>query len=1028
MEPYGFSAIAAFDRLPFLKIGTLAAGQSSYDRLGGNNDSDNYIVPDPPPVLLDVTGPGTVYRLWFATARETDAVFDDQAQITFEVDGRAYSCILRELFAGTDPSFPTPFVGIAHGGCYCYVPLPFQRSMRISLGNSATTLVFYNVGLHRYAPGTQVNAWRPGVQPDFDAARRVWESNGRRPSPPSWDEVIDDKSLTEPQDLKLPIALLTLEGPRVITSLRLRLNRLPDLLNSVWLRITWDDGRVPGVNAPLSSFFGVGQFQRDDDIREVPAGAPKRGIALGMDEDGWLYCYFPMPFLHRAQVVLESQISGEMPRVDYVITHRPFDADFAQVGYFTTAYSRQFGRDGRGLTLLDVEGSGHLVGVTMSMEGPDTSTQDATFCYYSNPLCFLEGDERLYIDDARAPAIHGTGLEDFFNSGWYFREGPFHAPVHGCATIREVESHAVMAAYRLMLHDVVPFRKNIRFTIEHGPGNDVPVLAWTLAFYYYQPVTRAVLFDQLDLGDAASKETHDYEHPKDVWTGERESTFEGDSNPAVKYGGVGHKGISKFKMRLPPNNDGVIIRRLFDQRIANQRAMVSIDGEDVGVWFRAGGNPGPREDYRWCEDDFLVPARYTRGKQRISVEIKFLSSDFDWNEFKYWVYVLHDNAVDGGARLTSPRSITGSQIGVVSRSNDKLDLLVADEHGSLVPVAWEPSQRTWYVWGNVAGIRVQPGSPVHLISRSADKLDAFVTDVAGRVVTAAWEPGLPGWRAVALGTRMMFGPAGSSLPPLAPKSAVTAVSRLPDHLDIFVIASDGHLYSAAWPGQDGRWTDWFDLGITGFEGLPAYAVARGSGKMDVFLTGRDGNVYIAAFDPASRWSVSNINERLAPGSQVPRLIPRTIVTAVSRSADHLDIFLVGENGRVYTAAWEPAFLFWNGWYALPEPIHGSPGTAVHAISSSPDHIDVFATSVDGRVYTASWPVQDRWASWELVPAPFALQFSPGAPIAAVSRSRYKLDVFAIERGEDSRGRVLTAAWQPGFDSPQPWRGWRTIGY
>ena len=32
----------------------------------------------------------------------------------------------------------------------------------------------------------------------------------------------------------------------------------------------------------------------------------------------------------------------------------------------------------------------------------------------------LEGDERIYIDGAKTPIVHGTGLEDYFNGAWYY--------------------------------------------------------------------------------------------------------------------------------------------------------------------------------------------------------------------------------------------------------------------------------------------------------------------------------------------------------------------------------------------------------------------------------------------------------------------------------------------------------------------------------------------------------------------------------------------------------------------------------
>jgi len=36
---------------------------------------------------------------------------------------------------------------------------------------------------------------------------------------------------------------------------------------------------------------------------------------------------------------------------------------------------------------------------------------------------YLEGDERVFVDGQQSPVIYGTGTEDFYESGWYFRGG-----------------------------------------------------------------------------------------------------------------------------------------------------------------------------------------------------------------------------------------------------------------------------------------------------------------------------------------------------------------------------------------------------------------------------------------------------------------------------------------------------------------------------------------------------------------------------------------------------------------------------
>ena len=44
--------------------------------------------------------------------------------------------------------------------------------------------------------------------------------------------------------------------------------------------------------------------------------------------------------------------------------------------------------------------------------------------------------------------------------------------------------------------------------------------------------------------------------------------------------------------------------------------------------------------------------------------------------------------------------------------------------------------------------------------------------------------------------------------------------------------------------------------------------------------------------------------------------PGTSVYGVSRSTDHLDVFAIGTDHGIYTAAWEPGFTGWHGWWRL----------------------------------------------------------------------------------------------------------------
>jgi hypothetical protein len=69
---------------------------------------------------------------------------------------------------------------------------------------------------------------------------------------------------------------------------------------------------------------------------------------------------------------------------------------------------------------------------------------------------------------------------------------------------------------------------------------------------------------------------------------------------------------------------------------------------------------------------------------------------------------------------------------------------------------------------------------------------------------------------------------------------------------------------------------------------------------------------------------------------------------VSRSADKPDIFVVGTDSTIYTAACEPAFADgWHGWWNLMR------GRAAHrsfvtGTTRRQDFLDVLAVSLDGR--------------------------------------------------------------------------------
>jgi hypothetical protein len=68
----------------------------------------------------------------------------------------------------------------------------------------------------------------------------------------------------------------------------------------------------------------------------------------------------------------------------------------------------------------------------------------------------------VYVDDDwDKPRIVGTGLEDYFNGGWYFRDGEFTGPHHGVPLKDPLRS--VITMYRFHESDRIAFERRIRF-------------------------------------------------------------------------------------------------------------------------------------------------------------------------------------------------------------------------------------------------------------------------------------------------------------------------------------------------------------------------------------------------------------------------------------------------------------------------------------------------------------------------------------------------------------------------------------
>ncbi len=212
------------------------------------------------------------------------------------------------------------------------------------------------------------------------------------------------------------------------------------LLKTVILKIYWDGAEKPAVEAPIGDFFGVGLCRVANFASHY----------FGMSSGGF-FCKFPMPFREGFRIEIENKDENADTEI---FLNAVYQLDEAVVEQTPSYFHAQFNTDIKAGTdpmpIANFTGTGKYLGCTLSMQSEEK-------CY----LRYLEAPEFIYVDDDWDEArIIGTGLEDYFLGGWYFREGCFHGPLHGVA-VKDV-IHAAVAMYRIHDQDAIYFNKRMR--------------------------------------------------------------------------------------------------------------------------------------------------------------------------------------------------------------------------------------------------------------------------------------------------------------------------------------------------------------------------------------------------------------------------------------------------------------------------------------------------------------------------------------------------------------------------------------
>lgn len=446
---------------------------SSWDRTFGNDDYNNFAGAGPIgwKILCDVKGSGYISRSWFTGSK------DGTKRIRFYIDGERSPRFETSLdeWCGQPGSFDgLPLRGYEPYCWFSWAPVSFSsRLVVMEEAPKSDEKLYYQINVNMLPPGEILESWHPEMLADhvmLDLKKKVNET---------WERLkvtdtsgIATKVVAEPG---VETALRRVSGAGVINSVRIKPD-LPDgfsvsererALRSLVVRMYWDGHDEPSVEVPLGALCG-------SMWHEIQYGSMYFGMSSGVYRVA-----FPMPFRSGAEIKLLNQHAAPL---SVGVAVEVSDAELSDsMGYFHAGWRKSpASRVGSPHIVLDAEGRGKYVGCLLGVTSLDSS------------WWALESDERIYVDGEQKAGWQGTGLEDYFNGGWYYGNA-LTAPLHGIpfkAPFRTLQ-------YRLHLVDPVVFSSSVAMMFERGPDNASRAEMESVSFYYLDAPARAdsVLLD-----------------------------------------------------------------------------------------------------------------------------------------------------------------------------------------------------------------------------------------------------------------------------------------------------------------------------------------------------------------------------------------------------------------------------------------------------------------------------------------------------------------------------------------------------
>lgn len=249
-------------------------------------------------VMLDVNGPGAIVRWWI-----TQYKFDGMIRVYLDgsdkpvLQGRGNELVGGEPGGAVGP----PLGAMQSRGCNLYLPITFQKHCKITYDglNAKETRkfgdnIYYNINYVQYPKGTDVKTF---TMADLKVNAEFIGKVQRELLEPGKNGLKAGRTVEGGKEVLKPGRNITrdVSGGGAICMLKVKLSsdNMKQTTRSTVIQADFDGKQR--VWAPVGGFFGSG-----------PAINPFKGWWRQVEKDGWMTCWWPMPFKKTATITISN--------------------------------------------------------------------------------------------------------------------------------------------------------------------------------------------------------------------------------------------------------------------------------------------------------------------------------------------------------------------------------------------------------------------------------------------------------------------------------------------------------------------------------------------------------------------------------------------------------------------------------------------------------------------------------------------------------------------------------------------------